>query len=395
MHIGGKIKNLPNSTVEKVIASLHSLACNLGPMQTSRSTRFSEKQIINAKKYYLSENNLRRAIVQIVNLYNKLNITNYWGDGSSVSADGRLIKMVDKNLLAAWNVKYHSIGGMLYTHVSDKYIAIYSQFINCGVYEAEYLLDALFDQNNDIDIKPTKVHADTHGQTELMFAFCYLLGIRLMPRIRNMGRSQLYKPSFSYNYGHIDRIFKHAINWSKIYAAYYDLLRICASIRYGKVKSSLIFKKITSTRKLNKIYEGFMELGRVIRTIYILEYASSKELRRIVQLGCNKSEMWHNLQKFVYFGQSGEMRTNDPEEQNATTTALELVADLIVYENAKMIAETVDKLKNAGEKIKYRDIKYITPFITSHINRYGRFEFDLEIRKVKGNEQKNREPNGK
>ncbi len=63
----------------------------------------------------------------------------------------------------------------------------------------------------------------------------------------------------------------------------------------------LILRKPLSYKDANKILDGFRELGKAARTIYILEYGSSKELRRMVQLACNKSERWHNFQKFVYF----------------------------------------------------------------------------------------------
>ena len=380
-HMGGWVKNISPASHERLLAALHSLGCNLGPAQTAKSTKFGEMQIINAKNAYLSERNLRSANNQIANLFAKLRISNIWGDGRSWSADGRQITISSKSLFAAWNAKYHSIGGMLYTHVSDKYIAVYSQFIDCGVYEAQYILDAVFNQDNDIDIKPDTLHADTHGQTELMFGFCALLGIKLMPRMKNISQYELCKPDSSSHYNLIDEILGRKIDWTKIYSALDLMLRLCASIRYGIVRSSLILRKLTSYKDANKILDGFRELGKAARTIYILEYASSKELRRIVQLACNKSEMWHNFQKFIYFGQCGELKTNDTMEQKESATALELVCNIAAYWNARKISEAVEYLKEKGENIKDDDIRFITPLIASHINRFGKFDFDLEKRK--------------
>jgi len=385
-HMGGWIKNISQTSNERLLGALHSLGCNLGPAQTSKSTKFGEMQIINARNAYLSERNLRNANNQIVNLFMQLRMAKIWGDATSVSADGRQITISSKNLLASWNAKYHSTGGMLYTHVSDMYIAIYSQLIDCGVYEAQFILDPIFNVDNKIEIKPNKLHADTHGQTELMFGFCTLLGIKLMPRMKNISQYELYKPDASSDYNSIEEIIDGKIDWSKIYVALDQMLRLCASIRYGLVRSSLILKKLTSYRKANRIYDGFRELGKAARTIYIFEYASSKELRRMVQLACNKSEMWHNFQKFMYFGQSGELRINDLAEQKESTTALELVCNIAAYWNAVKIKEAVQHLKEKGENFKDEDIKFITPLITSHINRFGRFDFDIEKRKKQIND---------
>lgn len=37
-------------------------------------------------------------------------------------------------------------------------------------------------------------YVDTHGQSEVGFAFCHLLGFKLMPRFKNIGSQKLYKP---------------------------------------------------------------------------------------------------------------------------------------------------------------------------------------------------------
>ncbi|MBI3027530.1 Tn3 family transposase [Candidatus Woesearchaeota archaeon] len=83
----------------------------------------------------------------------------------------------------------------------------------------------------------------------------------------------------------------------------------------------------------------------------------------------------------MYFGQCGELKTNDLMEQKESTTALELVCNVVAYWNAKKISEAVQRLREKGENMKDDDIRFITPLITSHINRFGKFEFDLEKRK--------------
>jgi TnpA family transposase len=67
--------------------------------------------------------------------------------------------------------------------VSDLYIALFVHFIPPGVWEAIYIIEALM--KNKSTIQPDTVFADTQGQSTPVFAFTYLLGIKLMPRIRN------------------------------------------------------------------------------------------------------------------------------------------------------------------------------------------------------------------
>src|SRR5499433_893467 len=76
-----------------------------------------------------------------------------------------------------------AMGGIGYYHVSDTYVALFSHFIPCGVWEAVYILDGRL--KNTSDIQPDTLHADTQGQSTPVFGLAHLLGIHLMPRIRN------------------------------------------------------------------------------------------------------------------------------------------------------------------------------------------------------------------
>jgi TnpA family transposase len=81
---------------------------------------------------------------------------------------------------------------MAYHHVADTYVALFSPCIPCGTWEAIYIIDGLLKKASDI--QPDAVHADTQGQSTPVFALSYLLGIRLMPRIRNWKDLVFYRP---------------------------------------------------------------------------------------------------------------------------------------------------------------------------------------------------------
>jgi TnpA family transposase len=58
-----------------------------------------------------------------------------------------------------------------------------SRWTTCGAWEGHAILDFL--KENESDVKPDTIHADTQGQSNAIFGLAYLLGIQLMPRIRN------------------------------------------------------------------------------------------------------------------------------------------------------------------------------------------------------------------
>jgi TnpA family transposase len=59
-----------------------------------------------------------------------------------------------------------------------------------GAWEGHAILDFL--KENESDVKPDTIHADTQGQSNAIFGLAYLLGIQLMPRIRNWKAVNFY-----------------------------------------------------------------------------------------------------------------------------------------------------------------------------------------------------------
>jgi len=55
-------------------------------------------------------------------------------------------------------------------------------------------------------------------------------------------------------------------------------------------------------------------LGRIERTLFILDWLQSVELRRRVQAGLNKSEARNALARSVFFNRLGEIRDRSFEQ---------------------------------------------------------------------------------
>lgn len=75
-----------------------------------------------------------------------------------------------------------------------------------------YILDGLL--KNTSDIQPDTLHADTQGQSTPVFALSYLLGIKLMPRIRNWQDLTFFRPTQDAKYKYIDPLFKGVVDWN-------------------------------------------------------------------------------------------------------------------------------------------------------------------------------------
>src|SRR4051795_2213058 len=93
---------------------------------------------------------------------------------------------------------------------------------------------------------------------------------------------------------------------------------ICAAIRElnrrGLLPSAILRRLATYSRK-NRLYFAFRELGRAVRTDFLLRYLSSVELRRVIQAATNKSEHFNRYAQWVAFGSSGLATAAERDEQ--------------------------------------------------------------------------------
>jgi len=124
----------------------------------------------------------------------------------------------------------------------------------------------------------------THGQNLPVFGLSYLLGIELMPRIRNWKDLKFYRPSREVVYGHIDSLFHdNVVDWNLIQTHWQDLLRVVISIQEGKVLPSMLLRKLTMYSRKNRLYQAFYSLGCVIRTVFLLIVISDVKLREVIR----------------------------------------------------------------------------------------------------------------
>jgi len=75
--------------------------------------------------------------------YHRCDLPKVWGSGSSAVADGTKYELAENSLLAEYSIRDGGYGGIAYHQVADIYIALFSHFIPCGVWEAIYILEGL------------------------------------------------------------------------------------------------------------------------------------------------------------------------------------------------------------------------------------------------------------
>ncbi len=362
--------------VARYVALTFCYGCNLGPSQTARSLTGVERRDLSwVNQHHITEEKLDEAIRCVTEAYNRFHLPKYWGTGKRASADGTKWEMYEQNLLAEYHIRYGGYGGIGYYHVSDTYIALFSRFIPYGVHDGAYILDMF--EKEQASIRPETVHGDTHAQSTTIFGLAHLLGISLMPRIKNWKDLTLFRPDPDVHYTHLDSLFTDTIDWDLIATHLPDMIRVALSIKAGKIAPSTILRKLGAYSRKNKLYQAFQELGRVIRTHFLMQYLADPELRSTIQSATNKSEAFNGFAKWAFFGGEGVITHNRRIEQRKCVKFNHLVANCLIFYNVHVISEALQKLNQEGAELGEAVVAALSPYVRQHINRFGRYQLDL------------------
>src|SRR5439155_322248 len=162
--------------------------------------------------------------------------------------------------------------------------------------------------------RPTTLYADTHGQAEPVFGLAALLGITLMPRMRTWNDVTFYRVDRATTYTHIDALFTQVVDWDVIERHWHDMMQVVLSIQAGTVLPSMLLQKLGVYSRQSSLYKAFSELGRVERTLFLLDYMSDATLRQQIRAETTKVESYHQFTDWIAFG-GPVLRTGDPVEQ--------------------------------------------------------------------------------
>lgn len=374
-HVSGTEPKLRNAR-ERYLLTIFALGCNLGPNQAARhlSNGVTPHQLSYTNRRHLSLEQLDDACRDLTELYLRLDLPKLWGEGKKVAADGTQYDFYDQNLLAGMHFRYRKMGAVAYRHVADNYIAYFRHFIPPGVLEAIYVIEGLLKAG--LSVEPDTVYSDTHGQSETVFAYTYLVGVQLMPRIRGWKDLTFYRPDRGATYRHIDGLFTDVIDWKLISEHWSDLMQVAISVQQGKVASPILLRKLSAEGRNNRLFKASRELGRALRTIYLLRWIGSKDMRQEVTGTTNKIESYHAFTKWLDFG--GEViNENDPVEQQKRLRYLDLVAASVILQNTVDMTRALQEMYHSGEPVDVADVGFLSPY-GRNFKRFGDYRLDLK-----------------
>lgn len=157
-----------------------------------------------------------------------------------------------------------------YTWTSDQFSQFGSKIIPVTMREVTYVLDALLDNESDLDI--SEHTTDTSGFTEIIFALFSLLGYTFSPRIKDVADQKLYRPHTLElaNLPLLRPALKQRIHEQRIIQGWDEMLRVVMSLKKGYCTASTLLQKLQAYPRKHPVARSLQEYGRLEKTIHIL-----------------------------------------------------------------------------------------------------------------------------
>lgn len=370
-----------NTLQRRLLLCLYALGTNAGMKRVAAGGHgISYQELLYVRHSFLQKNTLRQAIAQIANATFAVRLPGIWGEGTtSCASDSKKFGAWDQNLLTEWHVRYGGRGVMIYWHVEEKSVCIYSQLKRCSSSEVAAMIEGVLRHETDAAIQ--KQYTDSHGQSEVGFAFCHLLGFELLPRLKAIAAQKLYLPEAgdAAEYANLEPILTQPIKWELIHQQYDEMVKYATALRLGTADAEAILRRFTRGNLQHPTYKALAELGKAIKTIFLCRYLHSEALRREIHEGLNVVENWNSANGFIFYGESGEVTTNRLEDQELSVLSLHLLQLCLVYVNTLMIQQVLAE-PQWQKRMNGVDLRALSPLIYAHVNPYGLFELDMNTR---------------
>jgi TnpA family transposase len=372
---GARVADLPVSICAVLVAE----ACNIGlePLVRPDIPALTRSRLSWVLQNYFRSDTLVQANACLVKGQTGIPLALHWGGGEVASADGLRFVVPVRTVNAGPNPKYFGVGRGItyYNFTSDQFTGFHGIVMPGTLRDSMVLLDGLLEQQTVLN--PREIMTDTAGASDLVFGLFWLLGYQFSPRLADTGSARFWRMDPNADYGALNDIVRHRINTGLISRNWDDILRLAGSLKMGKVSAFELLRSLLRSDRPSTLTRAIAELGRIPKTIHLLNFIDDESYRRRILLQLNRGEQRHKVARRVYHGQRGEVRKRYREGQEDQLNALGLVVNAIVLWNTVYMNASVEHLRAGGYHLKSEDLSRLAPLENKTINVLGRYSFAL------------------
>lgn len=336
----------------------------------------SPKAIRQMMKMTSDERRLRQASDAVLEFMQRHPIAACWGRADLASSDMMSLE-TSRNL---WQARADprrrtaSIG--IYSHKKDGWGIFYDQPILLKARQAGAAIEGVVRQSATQDVAQLAV--DTHGYTDFAMAVAKALGFDLCPYLQHMRDRHLHVPIDHMVPQELIPVITGDVNVALIEKVYDEFVRVVASIKNGRCTAVQALQRFGAAARGQDVYDGAVYLGRLLRSIFLIDYFTNPVFQRELRHALNRGEAVHNVKRAIHTGKIPNDLAKRPETLMAVSSSLSLLTNALMAWNTKHMQLAVERIEAVGgEKLLTEDLRRIAPTNLEGINLRGTFDFPL------------------
>ncbi|MCH9661491.1 MAG: Tn3 family transposase, partial [Bacteroidetes bacterium] len=367
---------------DSLSASILAQGLNIGLTKMDEISDINYAELASTTNNFIRPETLKNANDLVSNRIAMLPIFEHYNiknDTIHSSSDGQKFETQFHTINSRYSPKYFGLkkGISAYSLVAN-HVPINAKIFGANAHESHYVFDIIY--NNTSEIDPDIHSTDTHGTNEVNFAILHIFGYLFAPRYNDLaGRQNMIygfnNPSFYKDY-FLKPVRK--IDIQLIKDEWENILRIMVSLGLKSTTQAAIIRRLSSYERVNKTKRALWEYDNIIKSLYVLDYMDSLELRQNVQKALNRGEAYHQLRRAVSYAHFGKFRVKSETEQQMWNDCSRLIANSIIFYNANILSRFLEQKESLKSYDEAEIIKKISPVAWRHINLYGHYEFHRE-----------------
>ena len=366
---------------ERLMLAIYAYGTNTGlrAVAAGGGHGHTEDEIRYVRRRYLTRDTAQAVAIGIANATFAARQQTIWGEGSTaVASDSTHFRSYDQNIFTEWHSRYGGRGILIYWHVERGSMVVHSQTLRASASEVHAMVEGAIRHGTTMKVEGNYV--DTHGQSEIGFGITRLLGFDLLPRIKQINKVRLYRPTTGQPeaYPQLTAALTRPIRWDLIEQNYDQMIKYATAIRQGTASTEAILRRFTRSAS-HPTYQAMLEVGRTQRTIFVARYLRSRELQREITEGLNVVEAFNGANSVIYYGKGGEIASNRQDEQEMTVLCLRILQAALVYVNTLMLQHVLAE-PDWTELLTSEDRRGLTPLFWQHVLPYGEVKLDMTAR---------------
>ncbi|HCC5806124.1 TPA: Tn3 family transposase [Escherichia coli] len=307
-----------------------------------------------------------------------LSVFKYWTineESPFGSVDGQKHTCRINTFKARYSAKYFRKGkGVSAITLVSNHVPLATVVISPNEYEGHFAFDLLY--NNSSEIQPKSLATDNHGVNNVNFAILDIFGYQFSPRYAKF--KKIFNELFEVILEDEQLIIrlKKQFNFNLIIHEWGNIQHIICSLSRKTTVQSTVIKKLSNAKRSSKTLAALREYDRIIKCIYVLDYADNKTLRQFVQQALNRGEAYHQLRRAIASVNGNQFRGGSDYQIDQWNDCARLIANCVIYYNSAILSGLVEKFEKENNKKAIDVLANLSPVAWGHILLGGNYSFE-------------------